>query len=312
MSKKYKPTNPNNRTLKKLLIKPNSINCNPNNRSNKIVRGSCLPEDVLHILKANYNENNPYNKIISEKPRTIWKDLKKRLKTCTTEECWLNVINDTEYREKIKQYLYVPRPLQPHKWITKKNHWLSNHDIDHVLTEYEKSYSTFRTIPTASIDFDDLCYVEDLCKLKNKEQVQEYLDLGKTKIGAVFNLDKFRDEGSHWVSLFIDLQEGFVFFFDSLGDKIPKEIKKLVDRLKTHCKELENPIELKEYDNYKVEHQKGNSECGMYSLFFIITLLTGKINNIPIKSQEDKIELFRKPRIPDSYVSNFRKIYFKV
>lgn len=312
MSKKYKPTNRNNRTLKKLLTNPKNINCNPNNRSNKIVRGSCLPEDILHIIKVNYNENNPYNQITSEKPRTIWKDLKKRLRTCTTEDCWLDEINDTEYREKIKQYLYVPRPLQPPKWIKKKNHWLSNHDIDHVLTEYEKSYPMFRAITTASIDFDDLCYVEDLCKLKNKEQVQEYLDLGKTKIGAVFNLDKFRDEGSHWVSLFIDLQEGFIFFFDSLGDKIPKEIKKLVDRLKTHCKELENPIELKEYDNYKVEHQKGNSECGMYSLFFIITLLTGKINNIPIKSQEDKIELFRKPRIPDSYVSNFRKIYFKV
>ena len=168
----------------------------------------------------------------------------------------------------------------------------------------------FRAIRTASIDFDDLCYIEDLCKLKNKEQVQEYLNLGKTKIGVVFNLDKFRDDGSHWVSLFIDLQEGF--FFDSLGDKIPKEIKKLVDRLKQHCMELETPIELTEYNNYKVEHQKENSECGMYSLFFIVTLLTGKINNVPIESSEEKIDLFRKPRIPDSYVSNFRKIYFKV
>jgi hypothetical protein len=98
----------------------------------------------------------------------------------------------------------------------------------------------------------------------------------------------------------------------SVGDKIPKEIKKLVDRLKVHCRELETPIELEEYDNYKVEHQKENSECGMYSLFFIITLLTGKINNIPIKSPEEKIDLFRKPRIPDNYVSKFRTIYFKV
>ena len=312
MSKKYKERSKKNQTLKKLLTRPKYVNCNPHNRSNKVVRGSCLPEDVLHILKVNYNENNPYNQIISEKPRTIWKELKRRLKTCTTEDCWLNIINDQNYVEKLNQYLYVPRPLQPSKWKTKKNYWLSNHDIDSVLSEYEKSYSMFRAITTASIDFDDLCYVEDLCRLKNKEQVQEYLNAGKTKIGVVFNLDKFRDDGSHWVSLFIDLQEGFVFFFDSLGDKIPKEIKRLVDRLKQHCMELDTPIELKEYNNYKVEHQKENSECGMYSLFFIVTLLTGKINNVPIESSEEKLDLFRKPRIPDSYVSNFRKIYFKV
>lgn len=312
MSKKYKEKSKKNQTLKKLLTKPKYINCNPNNHNNTVVRGSCLPENVLHILKDKYNQNNPYNQITSEKPRTIWKDLKRRLKTCTTEDCWLNIIDDPNYSEKLSQYLYVPRPLQPHKWKTEKNYWLSNHDIDNVLKEYEKSYSMFRAIQTASIDFDDLCYIEDLCKLKNKEQIQEYLNLGKTKIGVVFNLDKFHEDGSHWVSLFIDLQEGFVFFFDSVGDKIPKEIKKLVDRLKVHCRELETPIELEEYDNYKVEHQKENSECGMYSLFFIITLLTGKINNIPIKSPEEKIDLFRKPRIPDNYVSKFRKIYFKV
>src|SRR6056300_358592 len=136
MSKKQRVPNTNNRTLKKILTKPKNINCNPNNHSNKVVRGSCLPEDVLHILKVNYNKNNPYNQITSVKPRTIWKDLKRRLKTCTTEDCWLNVINDQNYIEKLKQYLYVPRPLQPHEWKKNKNQWLSNHDIDNVLQEY--------------------------------------------------------------------------------------------------------------------------------------------------------------------------------
>ena len=36
-------------------------------------------------------------------------------------------------------------------------------------------------------------------------------------------------------------------------------------------------IELKyQKDNTPFEHQMGNTECGMYSLYFIITLLTGK------------------------------------
>jgi len=312
MSRKNKTTNKKNHTLKNILTRPNQLNCNPNVSGDKVVRGSCLPENILQILKKSYNESNPYNQIVNVKPRSIWKDLKKRLRTCTKEDCWLNVISDPQYREKVEKYLYVQRPLQPGGWKNDPNQWLSNHDIDNVLSEYEKSYPMFKAIQTATIDFDDLCYIEDLCKLKNKEQVEEYLKVGKTKIGVVFNLDKFSEGGSHWVSLFLDLQNGFVFFFDSNGDKIPTEIKNLITRLKKHCRELETPIELKEYNNYRVYHQKENSECGMYSLFFLITLLTGKINNIPVKSLDEKLDLFRKPRIPDKYVSNFRKIYFKV
>jgi hypothetical protein len=311
MSRKNK-TPKKNHTLKNILTKPNQLNCNPNISGDKVVRGSCLPENILQILKKSYNESNPYNQITNVKPRSIWKDLKKRLRTCTKEDCWLNVIIDPQYREKVEKYLYVQRPLQPGGWKNDPNQWLSNHDIDNVLREYENSYPMFKAIQTATIDFDDLCYIEDLCKLKNKEQVEEYLKLGKTKIGVVFNLDKFSEGGSHWVSLFLDLQNGFVFFFDSNGDKIPIEIKKLIERLKKHCRELETPVELKEYNNYRVQHQRENSECGMYSLFFIITLLTGKINNIPVNSLDETLDLFRKSRVPDKYVSNFRKIYFKV
>ena len=312
MSRKNNTRNKKNRTLKSMVTDPTYLNCNPNLLGSNVVRGSCLPENILQILKESYNESNPYNQITNIKPRNIWKDLKKKLRTCTKEDCWLDVISDPLYREKLDKYLYVQRPLQPSGWKTNPNEWLSNHDIDNVLSEYEKSYPMFKAIRTATIDFDNLCYVEDLCKLKNKEQIEEYLKLGKTKIGVVFNLDKFSEGGSHWVSLFVDLHDGFVFFFDSVGDKIPTEIKKLVTRLKKYCLELETPIDLKEYNNYRVYHQKENSECGMYSLFFLITLLTDKINNIPVKSLDEKLDLFRKPRIPDKYVSNFRKIYFKV
>ena len=114
-----------------------------------------------------------------------------------------------------------------------------------MLEEYENSYPAFKAIQTATIDFDEICYIEDLCKLKTKDQVEEYLKLGKTKIGVVFNLDKFSEGGSHWVSLFLDLHDGFVFFFDSNGDKIPTEIKKLIERLKKHCRETRNPDRVK-------------------------------------------------------------------
>lgn len=310
-TKKQVPSKKNN-TKKNGLVTNAKLNCNPNITENNVVRGSCFPNNILILLKESYNKNNPDNQITSDKPRLIWKDLKTRLRTCTNEECWLDVIKDNELREKIGKYLFIPRPLQPNEWSSDPNTWLSNLDIDQVLSEYEKSYPSFKAIKTATIDFDDICYVEDLCKLKSKEQLEDYLKLGKRKIGVVFNLDRMDESGSHWVSLFIDLQDDFIFYFDSNGDRIPKEIKMFVDRIKSYCEQLDTPIHLQEYNNYKTQHQYENTECGMYSLFFIITMLSGKINNIPVTSYKEKIRLFREPRIPDSYVSNFRKIYFKV
>ena len=36
------------------------------------------------------------------------------------------------------------------------------------------------------------------------------------QIGIVFNLDKHDQEGSHWVSMFIDLKRDGIYYFDSL------------------------------------------------------------------------------------------------
>ena len=50
MSRKNK-TPKKNHTLKNILTKPNQLNCNPNISGDKVVRGSCLPENILQILK---------------------------------------------------------------------------------------------------------------------------------------------------------------------------------------------------------------------------------------------------------------------
>jgi hypothetical protein len=42
-------------------------------------------------------------------------------------------------------------------------------------------------------------------------------------------------------------------------------------------KELSRPIHFKFIQNYPKTHQYSNTECGMYSLFFIITFLIGRI-----------------------------------
>jgi hypothetical protein len=66
------------------------------------------------------------------------------------------------------------------------------------------------------------------------------------------------------------------------------------------------------HKNYPTEHQYKNTECGMYSLFFVITMLTEKteVNGEKDLTLEQKINLFMKEKIPDEYVFQYRDIYF--
>jgi hypothetical protein len=49
-----------------------------------------------------------------------------------------------------------------------------------------------------------------------------------------------------------------------------------------------------------VEHQYGDTECGIYSLFFLVHMLEDKITSHYLKTHILK----------DKYMEQFRKIYF--
>ena len=76
--------------------------------------------------------------------------------------------------------------------------------------------------------------------------------------------------GSHWVALYIDFKQKFIYYFDSVGDKCPKRIKKFVKKVKSQGSSRGMEFDFKEN---KVSHQKKNTECGVYCLFFIIEML---------------------------------------
>ena len=112
------------------------------------------------------------------------------------------------------------------------------------------------------------------------------------KIGIVFNLDEHWQSGSHWVALYCNLEKSQIFFFDSYGKRPEKRIRDLVKKISRWChnkhnckvtcsisdnsesymrKNSKNNIEDKlnvEYNRNR--HQYKNSECGVYSLNFIM------------------------------------------
>ena len=65
------------------------------------------------------------------------------------------------------------------------------------------------------------------------------------------------------------------------------------------------------YENKKMEHQLQNNECGMYSLFFIITLLIKEKDGAKLTTEET-VDLFlgKKGRISDKKMNGLRDDYF--
>jgi hypothetical protein len=257
------------------------------------------------MIRDAYNKDHSGEDRIEESdPTKLWKILNDRFVQCKKEDCWLNEIKDADLKKRIDRYIFAPD--KPYEWKKNPNEWLSNFDIMNVLEQYEQTYDHFEFIGPTPIDFDAVvsgsCIQNELCKFN----ISNYIKKGKTHIGVIFNLSPHTSSGSHWVSLFMDTKERVIFFFDSAGDPIPKEIKTLVNRIRK-----QSPEKYAFHQNHPKEHQMGNTECGVYSLFFIITMLTGKT---PLArgdmNTRQKIHLFKRRTIPDKYIEQYRNVYF--
>jgi signal recognition particle subunit SEC65 len=312
--RKKKRTNRNKRTIHNKrggnkTQKFKSMNCNPSVEGKTVTKQSCFTLTALHKIRDAYNKSHTENRITITDPHLLWLEIKSRLSTCEKEDCWLEQIHDKNLKEKIDELSFAPD--HPSKWKKNPDEWLSNYDIEEVLEQYEAKHKEFKFIGPTPIDFDSRpqqkngkCVWEDLChfSLDNFDPVIR-------KIGVVFNLDKHNEPGSHWVSLFIDLENQFMFYLDSAGDDVPSEVQELINRIQEQWSKKHPDKKMKIYKNHPFEHQQGNTECGMYSLFFIITLLTHRIDSKDY-STDELIKMFKSKRIPDNYVFDYRKRYF--
>ena len=292
-TKKIKNKNKNkNKTRKNKFIKDK---CSPmKNKGEKKI--TCYTKDSLNKLKNIWNSKHPDMKITSNKYFDIWKDLKSLLNnTCSRESCWLNELYDNEHLRE-KEYLINFAAKMPNSWKKNPTEWLSSLDIIEVMKRWENIDKEFEFIGPSPIDYDthimyNECVWEELCEFNLKET----LERGKRKIGVIFNLDKHNQPGSHWVALYIDLHKNEIYYFDSYGDRIPKQINKFAKKVQNQGKQLNRKIKK---TTLKKRHQYSNSECGMYSLYFIIELIKGR-----------SISYFNK-RIKDKCMKKLRKKYF--
>ena len=299
----------------------NNNHCSPHSLKNGIVSGSCFTEDAINKITRAHNSNSPAVNNIPHNlsPKDKWLKLREnmsRIPKCDQDTCWLDNIN-LSVREKnlLKAQLFVPP--RPRDWTKLPNTWLTNFDIADVLKQYEKSHPNFQFIGPSPIDYDSKpnktkCVCDKLCNFSVENQLQT----GKRKIGIVFNLDPHDKGGSHWVAKFIDLDDKFIFYFNSTGERIQPELKRfknmVLEQGTQHLGEMD-------YHANIYEHQKSNTECGMYCLYFIITCLLREPDIFkPEDAQRQKLtkeELVAhfagKQRIPDKLVEGYRKELFR-
>ena len=304
-------TKKNNRTLnsrsnKTQRKKFQKSKCSPLVKKNPDKKPfSCYTDKQLNKMRELWNARHPDVKIEETDSKAIWKKLRENMSdVCNRESCWLkqNFAKDDIGKE-LMQYSFAPR--SPEIWKKNPTEWLTSIDISNVMKQYEKAYPCFEFIGPSPIDFDahmtndddkPECVWKELCEFN----LSDYMKKGKKKIGVIFNLDPHYMDGSHWVALFLDINTKNIFFFDSNGDEAPKEVMRLVNRIKKQG--AKKNIKFRFDSNKGVEHQLKNTECGIYCLYFIIQLLRNK----------KEPTFFKKTIIRDDVMQKFRNIYFNI
>jgi hypothetical protein len=278
-------------------LKTVKLRCSPQTANKKY---TCLEDETLYKLKDLWNARHEDSKIESNDAKEIWTQLNGKLKgICNKESCWLK---QKFVEGKLDKELHSSfAPVSPKEWSKNPNEWLSSTDILEVMKQYEIKYKCFDFIGPSPIDFDTHklygeCVWEELCHFNIENEIKNK----RFKIGMIFNLDPHYKGGSHWVSMFINIKKGTIFFFDSAGDAASSQIMKFVNMVIDQGRNLSQQINFKFDQNHPVEHQYKNTECGVYSLFFIIHMLEDKITGHYLKTHVLK----------DEYMQKFRKVYF--
>lgn len=280
-------------------INPNDLRCAP---SRQFENGSCIPLYLLVEMAKAYNDF--YSGDSQKKPiklssnlellkpdkykQYLVKEFKNRLSdVCENQQCWLKQEFVSRLKKELKFNIF--RPKGPQGAFT----WLNTSNIERVMSQYHEKYKNFMFMGAVPIDFDDL----PIYNIKNLNYDQLISD-EKHKLGFIFNLDEHYKSGSHWVSLYTDLKKGQIYFFDSYGiqpeNRIAILMRRIADYLKT--KGIKPTL-----DYNKLRHQYKSSNCGDYSMAFILRMARG-----------DPFEDINNNRVSDESIAKCRKYYFSI
>lgn len=263
--------------------------------------GSCLSVDILAAMAKNYNKMYPEKAIkLTKKTRTLnpkkykrylVKELTNRLSdVCDNQRCWVKqpLMQGLDEKMKEEAIRYSFRPKGPEGTFE----WLNTLNINDVMDQYTKKHPEFIFLGAVPMDFDNP-KVTNISNINYDQLVRRK----KTKLGIVFNLDESWKSGSHWVGMYSDLERGQIYYFDSYGIQPEPRVRVLMRRIAKwmESRGLHHP----DVNFNNKRYQYGGSECGVYSIHFILRMLNG-----------ESFKDIKKRAIPDEEITKFRKLFF--
>lgn len=261
-----------------IIVKEKNNKCSP---SIGFVSGSCIPLSILHKIAEAYNETTKNKIILIGKDGTNKKYLEK-YKLYLVNELQISLGKD---QTKWYEYDFMDKLDKDVKEILEKSifriegpdkqfEWMDSIRMTIVMEQYEDLYQKFKYLGSVPLDFEK----HDTYKIKDIS-FKELEDNGKHRFGLIINSDKHSGRGQHWFMMFFDLEKGEIYFIDSCAKKPETygiEIEEFVNTIKEYLKSKGFKEEDIIFKYNTIEHQTGNSECGVYSMYYIEKFLEGK------------------------------------
>jgi hypothetical protein len=256
--------------------------CSPKHQAVYKRTGTCFTKAALIEIAKAYNRDHKGDGGFAPIPLTsscskaeLWKALQQRFhdvcaSAADSEACWADITNAG---------VHALRPAKPSQWEDNPYTWLSNYDIMYVMKQYESKHRDFEFLGVFPVNFSEETYLgrcvsEQICRLDAKNLAKK----GVKHFGAIFNLDRHDQSGSHWVALYVSMAPSKpnygVYYYDSNSTPPPREIAALMKTIKAQMAGSGEPRRF-DYKVNKTRHQFKNSECGMFSMNFIIRCLEG-------------------------------------
>ena len=223
-------------------------------------------ESLMKIVNELKNEKNLQYNGKGKSKKQLWDFIQKQFHAqCKNKElCWKkqNVVKKLKDAE-INRYTF--KPEYPVDWKQDKHTWLNTYDILKVMKQYEKKHDGFKFMGVVPSD----CPTRVYCELSNLD-IKKMNEDNINTIGIVYNLDVSTGPGTHWVAMFIEGNE--IDYYDSYGSLPTEHIHNFILKLKDNFRKNNmEPVVI--YNDRR--HQYGGSECGMYSMNFILERLNG-------------------------------------
>jgi hypothetical protein len=242
---------------------PGPCQCHPRVGDTRPPEG-CIPESVLKSVAGK----------LSIKGKSLRAALEKHFGAEPENEYSFLMKLPLPQLEKTKIAAEYLRPKAPEGWKNDPDMWLDSNNIMDVMNQYEEAFPKFEFMGPFPIDFaakdpyqkggEPRCLMNEVCEFR----VQKAIESGTESVGIVYNLDPHYKGGSHWVATFLDIKNHRCLYFDSYGMKPPAQIARFMQWLTT-----QDPKMTLTYNSKRIQFK--NTECGMYSMYFIIRMLMG-------------------------------------